>query len=88
MDFNDPIDCQTSEVGYSLLVVTERLSVDSCLIKKNSTMNLNDGIYQFGGILNNIVCKEICEQSQGHILTLTMGEVPHNGIMFLISCDL
>ena len=72
--FNHPINWEQACVVYPCSSVTERLIVESSLIKTCNSMNLNDGVYKFDNILISSLLKygniRNCIRKSGLTLTL------------------
>ena len=56
-NFNHPVNWEKACIIYPCSSVTERLIVESSLIKTCKTMNLNDGVYKFDNILTSSLLK-------------------------------
>ena len=67
-DFNHNMNWDSSKFVYNSSSVTERLLIETCLIKTQNTLNISDGLFKIDPLLTSFILNDPkCKQALGHL---------------------
>ena len=67
-DFNHNMNWDSSKFVYNSSSVTERLLIETCLIKNQNTLNISDGLFKIDPLLTSFILNDPkCKQALRHL---------------------